>query len=60
MREALRHWPTNPGYLRYYVMTFLSPGMLGRLKSAYNRSNAYNACEVAAESEAARWHSTGN
>jgi glycosyltransferase involved in cell wall biosynthesis len=60
MREALRQWPTNLGYLRYYAMTFLSPRMLGRLKGAYNRSHPDNASNADAENAAARWHSTGN
>jgi glycosyltransferase involved in cell wall biosynthesis len=57
MREALRQWPTNFGYLRYYVMTFLSPRMLERLRAAYKRSRLFN---LNAENAAARWHSTGS
>jgi glycosyltransferase involved in cell wall biosynthesis len=55
MREALRQWPANMGYLRYYAMSFLSPRMLGRLKGAYNRSCPDNLSQT----DAARWHSTG-
>jgi hypothetical protein len=35
MRGALRYWPTNPGYLRYYLMSFLSPPTLAKLRTIY-------------------------
>jgi len=60
MREALRHWPTNFGYLRYYVMTFLSPRRLERLRATYDKSRRSNGLQRDAEKASARWHSTGS
>lgn len=60
MREALRQWPTNLGYLRYYAMSFLSPRMLAGLRVAYNRNRTNLTPQGNAENAAARWHSTGS
>ena len=60
MQEALRHWPTNFGYLRYYMMTFLSPLTLQRLRSAYEKIRTYNGRRRDVENAATRWHSTGS
>lgn len=57
MQRALRFWPTNPSYLRYYLMTFLSPQFLAKLKSIYetNRSKV----STPSDAEQSRWHSAG-
>lgn len=60
LRGALRHWPSNPGYLRYYLMTFLSPQLLAKIKGVYatSRRSATNGDPNAATQE--RWNSAGS
>jgi len=60
MRQALRQWPTNLGYLRYYAMSCLSPRMLAGLRAVYNRSRPGDIPRGDAGNASARWHSTGN
>jgi glycosyltransferase involved in cell wall biosynthesis len=35
VQEALRYWPTNPAYLRHYLMTFLTPRQLAKIRNLY-------------------------
>lgn len=59
IRNALGYWPTNPAYLRYYLMTFLSAPALAamrgigeKIRKAIGRSTD--------DTGASRWHSVGN
>jgi glycosyltransferase involved in cell wall biosynthesis len=58
IRGALRYWPTNASYLRYYFMTFLTPRALAKLRriGEIRRNDHANAAERAT----GRWHSAGN
>jgi glycosyltransferase involved in cell wall biosynthesis len=59
-RQALRYWPSNFSYLRYYLMTFLSPRVLNWLRAAYDKSHTNSASAGNAENTMARWHSSGS
>jgi glycosyltransferase involved in cell wall biosynthesis len=37
LREAIRYWPSNLGYARYYLMTLFGPRTLNRMKGLYER-----------------------
>lgn len=57
LRGALRYWPDNLGYLRYYLMTFLPPRTLAKLRAWYER-NSHSSAGAKKNTEQARWHST--
>ena len=61
MRGALRYWPRNWGYLRYYLMTFCTPRMLARIKGICQKSRASKSAMPGVGANATtRWHSTGS
>jgi hypothetical protein len=53
--KALHHWPSNFGYLRYYLMTFLTPKTLAKLRSLLGRNRGPEP-----DSSEARWNSAGS
>jgi glycosyltransferase involved in cell wall biosynthesis len=55
LRGALHHWPGNFGYLRYYLMSFLTPKILARFKTLYEKNR-----KVDSESVVERWNSAGS
>ncbi len=58
IRGALRYWPSNPAYLRYYLMSFLSPGMQVKLKNLTTAGKRLRKTSLnGTENEASRWHS---
>jgi glycosyltransferase involved in cell wall biosynthesis len=59
MRGALRYWPNNLGYLRYYLTTFISARMLAKLKYALQEMRG-SVVDSEIENSKARWHSAGN
>lgn len=61
MRDALRYWPSNSSYLRYYLMTFLTPRMLAKFRELSQVGQKFRKSDVdSVESTASRWHSAGN
>jgi glycosyltransferase involved in cell wall biosynthesis len=57
LREAVRYWPSNLAYIRYYVMTFLTPRTVARVKGLYEK-NLDSSIAGASASAEARWNST--
>jgi glycosyltransferase involved in cell wall biosynthesis len=55
IRAAIRYWPDNPSYLRYFLMTFLTPTMLAKVKGS-GKSWRFRKSDA----EANRWHSVGS
>jgi glycosyltransferase involved in cell wall biosynthesis len=43
LREAIRYWPSNLGYARYYLMTLFGPRTLNRMKGLYDRRSGSTA-----------------
>jgi glycosyltransferase involved in cell wall biosynthesis len=37
VQGALRYWPTNPAYLRHYLMTFLAPRQVAKIRNLYQK-----------------------
>jgi glycosyltransferase involved in cell wall biosynthesis len=58
LRGALRYWPTNTSYLRYYLMTFLTPNAVTGLRSLGEKRRTVDA--DAAERATGRWRSAGS
>jgi len=58
LRGALHHWPTNLGYLRYYLMTFLPPRALATSRSLLDKGKKWGSKSEAARREE-RWNSAG-
>jgi len=59
IRSALHYCPINLAYLRYYVMTFLSPRTLAGVKHLSAMSRRFMG-KHAGDPSASRWHSAGN
>ena len=57
LRGALRYWPGNLGYLRYYLMSFLGPQTLATVRGLYERSTFFSAGGGTTSAQA-RWDST--
>jgi len=57
LQGALRYWPGNLVYLRYYVMTFLTPRTLVRVRELYERARDSSVPGKSASAEA-RWNTT--
>jgi hypothetical protein len=56
MRAAIHYWPHNLSYLRYFVMTFLTPPMVAKLKGFSGRTQGFRPGTEATN----RWHSFGS
>jgi len=59
LKGALRYWPNNLGYLRYYLTTFINARMLAKLKCALQQLRG-SVMDNEIEKSKARWHSAGN
>src|SRR5271165_3851874 len=60
LHGALHYWPSNLGYLRYYLMTFLGPKTLAKFKGRNQKGReALMSGQTEAENADARWNSTG-
>lgn len=57
LQGALRYWPGNLGYLRYYLMTFLRPETLAKVRGLYEKSRA-SSITANSDNAQARWNST--
>jgi glycosyltransferase involved in cell wall biosynthesis len=58
IRGALRYWPSNPAYLRYYLLTFLTPRMVARYKDFAKASKRFRkTTSNCVEDATGGWHS---
>jgi glycosyltransferase involved in cell wall biosynthesis len=58
MRGALRFWPGNLAYLRYYLMTFLTPELVAKYKDIAKASKKFRKSTSDCAEEATNgWHS---